>query len=73
MDEYAWLIERADSEVSAPWYWAAGQRDAERSSAWTQNHLAAIRFARREDAENVSKRLFPDIAVRVCEHGWHGR
>lgn len=69
-EESGWLIERGDSEVSAPKYWAAGQRDAERSSAWTSNHLEAIRFARKVDAEKLAKRLMPSIAVRVCEHGW---
>ena len=69
-DESGWLIERADSSAAEPWYWAAGQRDAERSSAWTQNHMEAIRFARKDDAEKVARRLFKDIEVRICEHGW---
>ena len=69
-NESGWLIERGDSDPAAPKYWAAGQREAERSSAWTSNHMEAIRLARREDAEKVAKRLFPSIAVRIAEHGW---
>jgi hypothetical protein len=68
--ETGWLIERGDSDPAKPWYWAAGQRDAERSSAWTQNHMQAIRFARKDDAEKVQRRLFKDIAVRVAAHEW---
>lgn len=65
-----WVIERADSSPAEPKYWAAGQRDAERSSAWTSNHMAAIRFARYDDAEKVANRLFPDIKVRIAKHEW---
>lgn len=73
-DEAGWLLERADSDVSAPWYWAAGQIDPRRSSSWTQNHAAAIRFAREVDAKAVSKRLMKKagIDVRVCKHIWSG-
>lgn len=69
-EEHGWVIERADSDASAPKYWVAGQREAERTSAWTSNHMAAIRFARKEDAEATAKRLFPAIDVRIAEHGW---
>lgn len=71
-EERGWLLERADSDTASPWYWAAGQIDPSRSSAWTQNHMAAIRFARREDAQAVADRLMRKVpvAVRVCEHEW---
>jgi hypothetical protein len=69
-EESGWLIERADSSVAEPKYWAAGQRDAERTSAWTSNYMEAIRFARKADAEKTAYRLFPEIAVRLAEHGW---
>lgn len=74
-DELGWLIERADSEPSAPWYWAAGQVDPTRSSAWTQNHMAAIRFARRDDAQAVSDRLMKKagVEVRIADHAWNRR
>lgn len=70
--EHGWVLERADSSPAEPWYWAAGQIDPTRSSAWTQNHMAGIRFARREDAEAVSYRLMrkAKIDVRVCAHEW---
>jgi len=60
-DEAGWLIERADSEPSAPKYWCVG---------WTSNHAQAIRFARKEDAEMVAQRMMKGVAVRICEHGW---
>lgn len=63
-DQFAWVIERGDSEVSAPKYWTG--------SAWSSDNLKAIRFVRRDDAERV--RLFAlETATprhRVCEHGW---
>jgi hypothetical protein len=32
--------------------------------------MQAIRFARKDDAEKVQRRLFKDIAVRVAAHEW---
>lgn len=69
-DEIGWVIERADSEPSAPKYWAAGQQDPQRTSAWTSNHMQAIRFARKLDAERVAERAMKGIDVRICEHAW---
>ncbi len=69
-EEFAWVIERGDTPVSEPKYWAAGQIDAARFSAWTSNHTQAIRFARKEDAENVANRIMKGTDVRICEHGW---
>lgn len=68
----AWVLEHADSPTSRPRYWAAGQIDPLRSSAWTENHMAAIRFAREDDAQAVANRLMvkAGVAVRVCEHTW---
>jgi len=37
--------------------------------AWTPDHLKAIRFARREDAEMFSAE--DEDAWRIVEHGWH--
>jgi hypothetical protein len=70
--EAGWVLERADSSPAKPWYWAAGQIDPTRSSAWTQNHMAAIRFARRDDAKAVADRFMrkATIEVRACEHQW---
>jgi len=68
----AWVLERADSPTNAPAYWAAGQIDPTRSSAWTENHAAAVRFAREEDARNVAHRFMSKagIEVRVSDHIW---
>lgn len=70
MTESGWVIERADSDAAEPKYWAAGQREAERSSAWTSNHMEAIRFARKDDAEKVARRIMRGVGVRICEHQW---
>lgn len=67
---FAWVIERGDSTVSEPKYWAAGQAEAGRPSAWTSNHMQAIRFAREIDARRVTERIMQQIPVRICEHGW---
>lgn len=62
-DETGWVIERGDSRPSAPAYWAG--------DAWSQDHLDAIRFVRKLDAERVSARMtYPNN--RVCEHIWVG-
>lgn len=68
-EKTAWVIERADSSVAAPKYWAAGQTDAQRFSAWTSNHMQAIQFARKLDAQRVAERII-NVQVRVCEHTW---
>lgn len=72
-NETGWVIERGDSPASEPKYWAAGQTDASRSSAWTSNHEHAIRFARRLDARRVSERIMKGIEVRIAEHVWSVR
>lgn len=71
-EETGWVLEQADSPSFEPRYWAAGQIDPTRSSAWTQNHMAAIRFAREVDAKAVADRLMSKafVAVRVCCHKW---
>lgn len=64
-DEAAWLVERFESGMSEPKYWAAGH--PAQMSAWTSNRQQAIRFARRIDAERVTKCIMSDIGVRICE------
>jgi len=69
-NEYGWVIERGDSPASEPKYWAAGQTDASRLSAWTSNPEHAIRFARKLDARRVHDRIMKGIEVRIAEHVW---
>jgi hypothetical protein len=40
--------------------------DSELLARWSADHLCAVRFARREDAE----RVMCGDEVRICEHGW---
>ena len=68
--EYAWVIERGESDPSAPKYWAAGSWEPSNSYAWTSNHEEAIRFAREIDARRVAERIMKGMDVRVCEHAW---
>lgn len=71
--ESGWVIEKGDSPASEPKYWTAGQTDASRSSAWTSNHMHAIRFARKLDARRTSERIMKGIEVRIAEHNWAAR
>ena len=59
---WGWVIERGDSQVSAPTYWAGPEY-------WSQNHMDAIRFMRKEDGERVACKLGQGYH-RVCEHAW---
>jgi hypothetical protein len=60
--EIGWVIERGDSQPSQPTYWAG-------LDVWSQDHMDAVRFARKEDGERVSARMtYPNN--RVCEHAW---
>lgn len=72
-DEFAWVIEHGNSPVSQPLYWTAGLPIKELPPRhWHSNHLEAIRFARKEDAEKIATALLEGVPVRICEHGWHG-
>ena len=66
--EVAWLIELKQSVSRTPtWY---GETD-EGVLGWTSDHMKAIRFSRKWDAEKV----MDDIGVSeafVCEHAWDG-
>ncbi len=63
-DEGGWLI-----EITGPKWFSAGPQ-----WNWTQDAIAALRFARREDAENFGKWSTLDIAtgetLKYTEHSW---
>lgn len=63
--ESGWLIEVATSPVSAPDYIAAG----EDGPVYTVNHHAALRFARKLDAERFAAMTLAD-GVRIAFHEW---
>jgi hypothetical protein len=63
VNELGWVIEGAWSPPSTPEYWAG-------SSAWTSDHMKALRFARREDAEQAAYLMCTGLNVRICEHAW---
>lgn len=63
-EETGWVIERGDSQTYAPTYWAG-------PDYWSQNNLDAVRFARKNDAEQVACKLGQGYH-RVAEHAWIG-
>lgn len=60
--QFGWVIEHRTSEPSQPWYWIG-------DTSWSYHHAAAVRFARRVDAETVSRHLGRG-GHRVCQHQW---
>lgn len=61
--EYGWVIEGAWSSADKPEYWVG-------SSAWSQDSLKALRFARRQDAQQTADLMLDGVSVRICEHAW---
>src|SRR6185312_3151035 len=61
-EEFGWVIERGDSSPSSPTYWSG-------PDYWSQDHMDAVRFSRKQDAERVACRLHGGHH-RICEHGW---
>lgn len=70
--ERGWVVENAESETSRPLYWRGDNVDSRPAGdetpyqVWTFDHLQAVRFARKVDAEKL-KFL---SEVRICEHEW---
>jgi hypothetical protein len=62
--DYAWLIE-AGGNRSAPIYWDGGD--------WSADHLRAVRFRRKVDAERVMINIADaqrQSQMAAVEHGW---
>jgi hypothetical protein len=66
---FAWVIERDESESSRPQYFTGKTHPAMR---WSDpgDHLSAIRFARKVDAERMALIVDGARQHRVAEHGW---
>ena len=62
-DESGWVIEGAWSDTSAPSYWCG-------SSAWSEDHMRALRFAREDDARQAAFFMLDGMNIRIAEHGW---
>ena len=69
MEDFAWVIERGDSRPSQPTYWAG---IAATHSTWSEDHMDAVRFSRKQDAEKVACGLGQGYH-RVCDHGWDNK
>lgn len=63
-----WLIESTLSHGGGPRWWQGKQSGTEEQ--WTGSHTAAIRFARREDAEACRLTLGDAHVSKVTEHVW---
>lgn len=63
-----WLIESTLSHGGGPRWWQGKQPGTEEQ--WTGSHTAAIRFARREDAEACRLTLGDAHVSKVTEHVW---
>lgn len=63
MSDYAWVIEGGWTSINKPDYWVG-------SSAWSENPLRALRFARRQDAQQAADLMLAGVNVRICEHEW---
>jgi hypothetical protein len=61
--ESGWCVERGPA--SAPNYLHVDGG----LLAWTPDHMKAMRFARRADAEQITEIV--DDADRIAEHAWH--
>lgn len=61
--EYGWVIEGGWTSINKPDYWVG-------SSAWSENPLRALRFARRQDAQQAADLMLAGVNVRICEHEW---
>ena len=69
--EYGWLIEVNNSELSLPVYFAGLTRSDRPNGetldfSWSFNHIEAVRFCRRQDAEKV----VGNYGHRIVEHVW---
>ena len=67
--ETGWLIELVDDKHGLPEYWN-GRVTA--GNAFTSNHLAAVRFARKFDATTVIEHIeyLSAYAMKAVEHQW---
>jgi hypothetical protein len=65
--ETGWVLEHETSEPCAPRYLSTCPL---KGYVWSPDHLKALRFARREDAEAVAANVYPASRHRVAEHAW---
>lgn len=65
MTEYAWLIERKHTMQEICEYLTVKHT----GFYWTEDHKSAIRFARKEDADNMID-AFGWMGAYPAEHGW---
>ncbi|MGZ3272392.1 MAG: hypothetical protein ACXU82_03920 [Caulobacteraceae bacterium] len=69
VEETGWLIERAASSPAAPEYLSLKRK----RQSWSHDHLEALRFARRVDAEDFAALHLAENdrdLPRFAEHAW---
>lgn len=62
--ESGWVVESSMSKPAQPLYLSKIRVDG--VPVWSSDHMDAIRFARKQDAERIEFAY----AVRIAEHGW---
>lgn len=67
MTAFAWVIEDAESQPCAPRYYTLCPGKLQ---FWSEHNEDALRFARKEDAENYVLHFVQHDGARVAEHGW---
>lgn len=77
--QFAWLIERGQSERQVPTvWWILGERESEPTTRegerWTQDAYEATWFSTKTAADAVIARLFTgplgDVSAKATEHGF---
>jgi len=67
--ETGWLVEHAKSPVSKPLYVMLSSSRLQ-AVDWTEDHLRAIRFARKQDATAFAHQFVGLEDARICDHQW---
>lgn len=60
-DQVGWVVEGDWSPLYRPDYWMV-------SSAWSQDHEKALRFASKRSAKQAAALMLDGVNVRVCAH-----
>jgi hypothetical protein len=69
--ETGWLLEQPAAHGHGPLWFYLGKDDGEDGTGWTSDSIAALRFARKQDAESY----IADIGwteIVATEHEWLG-
>lgn len=79
LGEQGWLIENTNTSLNGRVSWVCVAPKDQRHSDYpytaafrfTQDHLQALRFARKEDADALRDNCFPGEHIKSISHGWY--